>query len=98
MKRFFHAVLVPVALALPIACTQDARDASDGVAQADTASDLATAKTIVSLLSDPATGTCNSCHTASPENIRAWGTQMLAIERQCLAPRLSMTAAPSCGG
>ncbi len=62
----------------------DAIDSDESAASA--ASDLAVAKDVLALLGGP-NGKCNRCHTATAENVRAWGDAMRAIDRACFAPR-----------
>jgi hypothetical protein len=64
--------------------------------QNDTASDLATATQILNLLNGP-TGTCNLCHDAGPDKVRAWGAAMQAIDSACFnAARLTPSQQVDC--
>lgn len=53
--------------------------------QASTAEDLALAKQILAELGGP-TGKCRGCHASGPENVRAWGKAMQAVDAACFAP------------
>lgn len=61
--------------------------------QHSTATDLATARAMLTLLASPQTGRCNGCHTASPQDFRRWATALQNVEAKCLAPALTLSAA-----
>lgn len=64
---------------------------TDTTEQASTAEDLALATQVLTLLGGPS-GKCKNCHTATPDNIRAWGKAMQAVDAACFAPT-TLTAA-----
>ncbi|MDB4938868.1 MAG: putative glycoside hydrolase [Labilithrix sp.] len=78
--------LAAVPLSFEAGCSApDAGDGIDSTEQANTAEDLALAKQILTLLGGP-NGKCRGCHTATPDNIRAWGKSMQAVDAACFAP------------
>jgi hypothetical protein len=80
--------------ALLVAPTTGCASSSEDVGSsehADTASDLADARAVVSLLSG-AQGHCNSCHGVTQQKLAAWGNAMKDVESSCFAPA-NMSAA-----
>src|SRR4051794_34178154 len=89
MRLPFTPILVLSVVAAPvlvqIGCTTPLGENAETSEQATTAEDLAVAKQILTLLGGPS-GKCKSCHTATPENVRTWGTAMEALDAACFAP------------
>ncbi len=67
-------------------------EASESAASAPTPADVALAKQAVALIAGD-DAHCNSCHTASAQDIRRWGAAMRSVESSCLAPTLSLSNA-----
>jgi hypothetical protein len=73
-------------LIVPAACTLGAsKDDVDVNEQASTAQDLADAKKVLALTGGP-NGKCHSCHTATPDDVRRWGTAMQSVDTACFVP------------
>ncbi len=86
-------VAVPPALALVMASSglgcvgssiSQEDDRAAALEQGATADDLALAKQALAQLGGEG-GTCRGCHTATPENIRAWGKAMQVVDAACFA-------------
>jgi hypothetical protein len=63
-------------------------DDAAGLTQEATAAELAMAREAIGVIAG-ADAHCNSCHTASKQDIRRWGTAMQALDHDCFVPELT---------
>jgi hypothetical protein len=91
--KFLSLCILPSLIAASIAACSGGADENLAATEAfATATEIAQARSVLALLGGNS-GTCNQCHGAAPETIRAWGKSMQALQNECLAPTLAKTSA-----